>query len=340
MKKREIMTSSVQNFTDAVGNTPLIRLRKASELTGCEIYGKAEFLNPGGSIKDRAAKQIILEGEKNNEIEKGGLIIEGTGGNTGIGLALVANSRGYRTLITIPNNQSDEKKDMLRLCGAHLIETPPVPYSDPENYVRTAERLAKELKISEEHGLLYSNQWDNPANPAAHLHTTGPEIWGQTKGKIDAFVCAIGTGGTIGGVGTSLRERNPAIRIGLADPEGSAMASYFEEGQLKSTGSSIMEGIGQGRLIDNVKSAQVNDVYRISDTEALLVLFDLLKEEGLCLGGSSGINIAGAIKMAQDLGPGHTVVTVLCDHGQRYQSKIYSPTFLYKEGLPSPPWLG
>ena len=229
---------------------------------------------------------------------------------------------------------------MLRLCGAHLIETPPVPYSDPENYVRTAERLAKELKSSEEHGLLYSNQWDNPANPAAHLHTTGPEIWGQTKGKIDAFVCAIGTGGTIGGVGTSLRERNPAIRIGLADPEGSAMASYFEEGQLKSTGSSIMEGIGQGRLIDNVKSAQVNDVYRISDTEALLVLFDLLKEEGLCLGGSSGINIAGAIKMAQDLGPGHTVVTVLCDHGQRYQSKIYSPTFLYKEGLPSPPWLG
>lgn len=333
------MTGSFQNFTDAIGNTPLIRLRRASQETGCEIYGKAEFLNPGGSIKDRAAKQIIFDAEKNNEIEPGGLIIEGTGGNTGIGLALVANSQGYRTLITIPDNQSSEKKEMLRLCGAQLIETPPVPYSNPENYVRTAERLATKLKKTENRGVLYANQWDNPANPAAHTSTTGPEIWAQTQGSVDAFICSIGTGGTIGGVSTALRERNPDVKIGLADPEGSAMASYFEEGRLASNGSSITEGIGQGRLIDNVKSLQIDQIYRISDSEALLVLFDLLEHEGLCLGGSSGINVAGAVKMAKALGPGHTVITVLCDHGQRYKSKLYSPAFLKEKGLPSPPWL-
>lgn len=326
-------------FVEAVGDTPLIRLRKVSEQTGCEIYGKAEFLNPGGSIKDRAARQIILDAEERGELEPGGWIVEGTGGNTGIGLALVGNARGYRTLITIPENQSEEKKAMLRLCGAELCETPVVPYAEAENYVRTAERLFGELKERESHGVLYANQWDNPSNPEAHRMGTGPEIWEQTGGSVDAFVCAIGTGGTIAGVGDALRERKAAVRIGLADPGGSAMGSYFESGEMCSQGSTIAEGIGQGRLIENVKRARVDHVYRVTDTEALHLLFDLLKEEGLCLGGSSGINVGGAVQMARELGPGHTIVTVLCDSGQRYQSTLYDPTFLASKGLPVPDWL-
>ncbi len=335
-----VVSSDIRRgFVEAVGRTPLIRLRKISERTGCEVLGKAEFLNPGGSIKDRAARQIVLDAEARGELSPGGVIVEGTGGNTGIGLALVARARGYRSVIVIPENQSQEKKDLLTLCGAELHLAPVVPYREPGNYVRTAERLAEELRAREPGGVLYANQWDNPSNREAHERGTGPEIWEQSGERVDGFVCAIGTGGTISGIGAALRARNPSVVVALSDPGGSAMGNYFEHGELRAEGSSITEGIGQGRMIGNVESAAVDRVFRISDAEALERLFELLAEEGLCLGGSSGINVAGAERLARELGPGHTVVTVLCDHGQRYQSKLYNPTFLRENGLPRPSWL-
>ena len=326
-------------FAGTVGGTPLIRLRKASEATGCEILGKAEFLNPGGSVKDRAALYMILDAEKRGALRPGGVIVEGTAGNTGIGLALAANPRGYRVVIVIPETQSREKMDMLRLCGAELMPVPAKPYRDPDNYVRMSERVAAEYAEKEPNGALWANQWDNPANWRGHYESTGPEIWDQTGGRVDGFVCAIGTGGTLAGVSTYLRERNPDVRIGLADPEGAAMYSYFATGELASEGSSITEGIGQGRVTGNVAQARVDLPFRIPDAEALPVIFDLLKDEGLCLGGSSGVNVAGAIRLARELGPGHTVVTVLCDGGQRYQSKLFNPEYLREKGLPAPGWL-
>ena len=326
-------------FSKTVGNTPLIKLKKASELTGCNILGKAEFLNPGGSVKDRAALYMILDAEKSGTLQPGGVIVEGTAGNTGIGLALVANARGYRTVIVIPETQSQEKMDMLRLCGAELMPVPAKPYKDPENYVRRSERVAAEYAEKEPNGALWANQWDNPANWKGHFESTGPEIWDQTDGKVDGFICAMGTGGTLAGISTYLKEKNPDIKIGLADPEGAAMYSYFKTGELASEGGSITEGIGQGRVTGNVAQAQVDLPYRIPDTEALPVVFDLLKDEGLCLGGSSGINVAGAIRLAQELGPGHTIVTILCDGGQRYQSKLFNPEFLKAKDLPVPDWL-
>jgi len=326
-------------FAASVGNTPLIRLRKASELTGCTILGKAEFLNPGGSVKDRAALYIILDAEKRGLLQTGGVIVEGTAGNTGIGLALVGNSRGYRTVIVMPNTQSQEKKDMLRLCGAELREVPAVPYKDANNYVHVSERLAKELAASEPNGVLWANQWDNTANREGHFRSTGPEIWRQTDGQVDGFTCAIGTGGTLAGTALFLKERNRAIRIAAADPMGAAMYHWFKHGELKSEGSSITEGIGQGRVTKNIEGAPVDDAYRIPDAEALPIVFDLLRNEGLCLGGSSGINVAGAIRMARDLGPGHTIVTILADSGTRYQSKLFNPAFLKEKGLPCPDWL-
>jgi len=328
-----------EGFVDTVGNTPLIALRKASELTSCRILGKAEFLNPGGSVKDRAAKYIILDAEERGELQPGGVVVEGTAGNTGIGLALVGNARGYRTVIVIPETQSQEKKDMLRLCGAELREVPAVPFKNPENYVHVAERLAKELSASAPRGVLYANQWDNLSNRDGHFRSTAPEIWEQTEGRVDGFSCAIGTGGTLAGVGLFLKERNRDVVIAAADPMGAAMYDYFKHGKLASEGSSITEGIGQGRVTRNIDGAPVDHAYRISDEEMLPIVFDLLDEEGLCLGGSSGINVAGAIRLAKDLGPGHTVVTVLCDSGTRYQSKLFNPTFLRSKGLPVPGWL-
>src|SRR4051795_5344069 len=320
-------------FIGTVGNTPLIRLRRASELTGCNILGKAEFLNPGGSVKDRAALFIVKDAEERGLLRPGGVIVEGTAGNTGIGLALVGNARGYRTLIVIPETQSQEKKDMLRLCGAELREVPAVPYKDPNNYVHVSERVAKEL------GAFWANQWDNTANADGHYRSTGPEIWQQTGGKIDGFTCAIGTGGTLAGVSRYLKEKNPKVRIVVADPMGAAMYSWFKRGELKSEGSSITEGIGQGRVTRNVAMAKVDDAYQIPDSEALPLLFDLAKHEGLILGGSSAINLAGAIRLARDLGPGHTVVTILADSGTRYQSKLYNAAFLRQKSLPVPDWL-
>jgi cysteine synthase len=328
-----------EDFTDTVGNTPLIKLKKASELTGCTILGKAEFLNPGGSVKDRAAKYIILDAEERGDLKPDGVIVEGTAGNTGIGLALVGNSRGYRTVIVIPETQSDEKKDMLRLCGVELREVPAVPFKDPNNYVRVSERLAQELAESEPNGVLYANQWDNTSNRNAHVRSTGPEIWDQTDGTVDGFTCAIGTGGTIAGTSEFLKSKNKNIRTAVADPMGSAMYEYFKNGELKSDGNSITEGIGQGRITGNIDGAMIDDAYQIHDRDALPLIFDLLKDEGLCLGGSSGINIAGAVRMAQDLGPGHTIVTVLCDYGTRYMSKLFNPAFLREKELPVPDWL-
>ena len=327
------MTDIRDGFLGTIGNTPLIRLRGPSELTGCEILGKAEFLNPGGSVKDRAALYIILDAEKRGLLARGGVVVEGTAGNTGIGLALVGNARGYRTVIVIPETQSQEKKDMLRLCGAELREVPAVPYKNPDNYVHVSERLAKEM------GAFWANQWDNTANREGHILSTGPEIWAQTEGKIDGFTCAIGTGGTLAGVALYLKSKNPKIRIAAADPLGAAMYSWFKHGELKSEGSSITEGIGQGRVTKNIDGAPVDDAYQIADDEALPWVFRLLKEEGLCLGGSSAINIAGAIRLAKDLGPGHTVVTILADSGTRYQSKLFNPAFLKEKGLPFPDWL-
>ncbi|MFN4282084.1 MAG: cysteine synthase A [Alphaproteobacteria bacterium] len=326
-------------FLGTIGKTPLIRLRKASDDTGCEIYGKAEFLNPGGSVKDRAALFIIRDAEKRGALKPGGVIVEGTAGNTGIGLALVGNARGYRSVIVIPETQSQEKKDMLRLCGAELIEIPAVPYSDPNNYVKYSGRLAEELAAKEPNGAVWANQFDNVANRMAHIEGTGPEIWRQTDGKIDGFTCAVGTGGTLAGIAIALKERNPKIQIALADPMGAALYSYYKTGELKSEGTSITEGIGQGRITKNLEDAPIDDAFQVTDEEALPVVFDLLKYEGLCLGGSSGINVAGAIKLAKKMGPGHTIVTILCDTGQRYQSKLFNPKFLRERNLPVPDWL-
>jgi cysteine synthase A len=320
-------------FVGTIGNTPLIRLRGPSQLTGCNILGKAEFLNPGGSVKDRAALYIILDAEKRGLLKPGGVIVEGTAGNTGIGLALVGNARGYRTVIVMPDTQSQEKKDMLRLCGAELREVPAVPYKDPNNYVHVSERVAKEL------GAFWANQWDNTANRDGHYRSTGPEIWEQTEGRVNAFTCAIGTGGTLAGVSKFLKEKDSRIRTVAADPMGASMYSWFKHGKLKSQGNSITEGIGLGRVTKNVEGAQVDDAYQIPDAEALPWIFRLLREEGLCIGGSSGINVAGAIRLAKELGPNHTVVTILADSGTRYQSKLFNPAFLKEKGLPFPEWL-
>ncbi len=326
-------------FIGIIGNTPLIRLHRASKQTGCEILGKAEFLNPGSSVKDRAALFIIKDAEQRGALEPGGLIVEGTAGNTGIGLALCGNALGYRTLIVIPETQSQEKKDMLRLCGAELKEVPAVPYRDPNNYVHVAERLAKKMAETEQKGVLYANQWDNTANRRAHYEGTGPEIWRQTGGKVDGFICAIGTGGTLAGVSMFMKEKSPGIAIGIADPLGASMYSYYATGELKAEGSSITEGIGQGRITKNLEGAAVDEPFQITDEEALPFIFDLLKLEGLCLGGSSAINIAGAVKLAKKMGPGHTIVTILADYGSRYQSKLFNPQFLKEKGLPVPDWL-
>ena len=326
-------------FVDSVGNTPLIRLRKASEQTGCTILGKAEFLNPGGSVKDRAAKYIVLDAEARGVLEPGGLIVEGTAGNTGIGLALVGNARGYRTLIVIPDTQTREKKEALKLCGAELREVPAVPYRDPNNYVHIAERWAAELAETEPHGVLYANQWDNTANREGHCASTGPEIWRQTEGQVDAFICAVGTGGTLAGVSEYLKQRNPNIVTAVADPMGAAIFSWVKTGELSSQGSSITEGIGQGRITGNLDGAKIDDAFRISDEEMMPICFDLLLEEGLLMGGSSAVNVAGAIRLASELGPGKTIVTLLCDSGSRYQSKLFNPEFLASKGLPTPPWL-
>ena len=322
-----------------IGNTPLIRLRRASEETGCTILGKAEFLNPGQSVKDRAALYIIRDAVERGLIEPGGIVVEGTAGNTGIGLATVGNAMGFRSVIVIPETQSREKKDALRIMGVELVEVPAVPYKNPNNYVKYSARLAKALAKTTEHGVIWANQFDNVANRRAHVETTGREIWEQTEGKVDGFVCAVGTGGSLAGVSLALKERNRDVCIALADPYGSAIYSWYKTGELKSEGNSITEGIGQGRITANLEGARLDEAYRIADSEALEILFSLLIEEGLCLGGSSGINIAGAIRLARDLGPGHTIVTLLCDLGTRYQSKLYNPEFLRQKGLPEPPWL-
>jgi cysteine synthase A len=323
----------------AIGNTPLIKLRRASEATGCTILGKAEFMNPGQSVKDRAALFIIQDAVKSGALRPGGIIVEGTAGNTGIGLTLVGNAMGFRSVIVIPETQSQEKKDMLRLIGAELVEVPAVPYANPNNYVKVSGRLAAALSASEPNGAIWANQFDNVANRAGHIETTGPEIWQQTEGKVDGFICAVGTGGTLAGVAIALKERNPDIKIGVADPHGAALYSYYTSGVLKSEGSSMTEGIGQGRITKNLEGAPVDLAFRIPDEEALPIIFDLIEHEGLCLGGSSGINVAGAIRLAQDLGPGHTIVTVLADYGNRYQSKLFNPEFLRSKGLPAPAWL-
>ena len=322
-----------------MGNTPLIKLRKASELTGCTILGKAEFLNPGGSIKDRAALAIVEDAERRGLLKPGGVIVEGTAGNTGIGLALVGNAKGYRTVIVMPETQSQEKKDMLRLCGADLRLVPAVPYANPGNYVRYSETLALELAKTEPNGVLWANQFDNLANREGHARTTAQEIWEQTSGKVDAFTCSVGTGGTLAGVAIGLKEHSKDIQIVLADPLGSALFNYYAHGELKAEGTSITEGIGQGRITRNLEDAPIDDQLQVTDHEALPVVFDLLKEEGICVGGSSGVNVMAAIKVAQRLGPGHTVVTVLCDWGHRYQSKLFNPSFLQERGLPVPDWL-
>ncbi len=326
-------------FAESIGRTPLIRLRHASEATGCEILGKAEFANPGGSVKDRAALFIVRDAEERGTLRPGGVIVEGTAGNTGIGLALVGNALGYRSVIVIPETQSQEKKDMLRLCGADLREVPAVPYKDPGNYVKVSGRLAEELAKTEANGAIWANQFDNLANRRAHYETTGPEIWEQTEGRIDAFVSAVGTGGTLAGVGAFLKERNKDVVTALADPMGSALYNYYAHGELKAEGTSITEGIGQGRITANLEGAAVDEAFRITDAEMLTVAFDLLKDEGLCLGGSSGINVAGAIRLARTLGPGHLIVTILADLGTRYQSKMFNPSFLRQKDLPAPDWL-
>lgn len=322
-----------------IGNTPLIRLNAASELTGCEILGKAEFLNPGQSVKDRAALFIIRDAERKGLLRPGGVIVEGTAGNTGIGLTLVAKALGYRTVIVIPETQSQEKKDALRLLGAELVEVPAVPYKNPNNYVKLSGRLAEELAKTEPNGAIWANQFDNIANREAHIQTTAPEIWEQTDGKVDGFICAVGSGGTLAGTGIGLKQKNANVKIGLADPEGAALYEFYRNGELKSEGSSITEGIGQGRITANLEGFTPDFAYRITDAEALPLVFDLVEKEGLCLGGSSGINIAGAIRLAKDLGPGHTIVTILCDYGNRYQSKLFNPDFLKSKGLPIPQWL-
>jgi cysteine synthase A len=327
------------DLLDAIGHTPLIRLKRASEATGCEILGKAEFMNPGQSVKDRAALYIIRDALARGTLRPGGTVVEGTAGNTGIGLALVGNVLGLRTVIVIPETQSQEKKDMLRLAGAELVEVPAVPYRDPNNYVKASGRLAEKLAASEPNGAMWANQFDNIANRQAHIETTGPEIWNDTQGKVDGFVCAVGTGGTLAGIGIALKAKNPAVTIALADPMGAALYSWYTKGELKTEGSSITEGIGQVRVTENLVGAPVDVAYQIPDEEALPIIFDLLEHEGLCLGGSSGINVAGAIRLARRLGPGKTIVTILCDYGTRYQTKLFNPDFLRSKNLPVPGWL-
>jgi cysteine synthase len=326
-------------IAEAIGNTPLIKLKRASEQTGCTILGKAEFMNPGQSVKDRAALFIIEQAVKCGELRPGGVIVEGTAGNTGIGLALVGSALGFRSVIVIPDTQSQEKKDALRICGAELVEVPAVPYANPNNYVKVSGRLAGELAKTEPNGAIWANQFDNVANRDGHVKTTGPEIWNQTDGKVDGFTCAVGTGGTLAGVAIALKERNRSIKIALADPFGAALYSYYTTGVLKAEGSSITEGIGQSRITRNLEGAPIDTAYRIPDEEAVALIFDLLEHEGLCLGGSSGINVAGAIRLARDLGPGHTIVTVLADYGTRYQTRLFNPEFLRRKGLPVPSWL-
>ncbi|MFN3293846.1 MAG: cysteine synthase A [Gemmobacter sp.] len=326
-----------RDLADSIGKTPLIRLRAASEATGCDIWGKAEFLNPGQSVKDRAALYIIKDAVAKGLLRPGGTIVEGTAGNTGIGLALVGASMGFRTVIVIPETQSQEKKDMLRLAGAELVQVPAAPYSNPNNYVRYSGRLAEELARTEPNGAIWANQFDNVANRQAHVETTGPEIWEQTGGKVDGFICAVGSGGTLAGVAMALQPKG--VKIGLADPEGAALHSFYTTGELKAHGSSITEGIGQGRITANLQGFRPDFSYRIPDAEALPIVFDLLEHEGLCLGGSSGINVAGAMRLARELGPGHSIVTILCDYGTRYQSKLFNPDFLRGKGLPVPHWL-
>ncbi len=328
-----------RSVLDAIGNTPLIRLNRASEATGCEILGKAEFMNPGASVKDRAALYIVRDAERRGLLRPGGRIVEGTAGNTGIGLAMVAGALGYKTTIVIPRTQSQEKKDAIRLLGAELVEVDALPYSNPDNYVRFSGRLAETLNANEPAGAIWANQFDNVANRQAHFETTGPEIWNQTDGRVDGFICAVGSGGTLAGVAQALRARNPEIKIGLADPGGAALYSYYAHGELKAEGTSISEGIGQGRITANLEGLTIDNPYRIDDAEMMQAIFDLVSHEGLVMGGSTGINVAGAIRMAKDLGPGHTIVTILCDQGARYQSKIFNPEFLRERGLPSPPWL-
>ena len=327
-----------KDFVDTIGNTPLIKLNKASEITGCEIYGKAEFLNPGSSIKDRAAKGIILDAIAKKNLLPGGTIVEGTAGNTGIGLGLVGNSLGYKTLIVMPETQSQEKKDALKLIGCELKLVPALPYSNPGNYIRQSEKIAETLRKTSQNGVLWANQFDNIANQMSHYNSTGPEIWEQTSGKIDGFTCAVGTGGTLSGTGLFLKEKNKNIKIALTDPYGSGLYNY-ENGEMKAEGNSITEGIGQGRITKNLENCPVDLSFRTDDNQALNIIFDLLKEEGLFLGGSSGINVAGAIKLAKELGPGKTIVTILCDSGQRYQSKIWNPSFLKSKDLVVPNWL-
>ena len=327
------------SVTEAIGGSPLIKLKAASEATGCAILGKAEFMNPGGSVKDRAALAIVRDAVASGALRPGGCIVEGTAGNTGIGLGMVASALGYRAVIVIPDTQTQEKKDMLRLVGAELIEVPATPYSNPNNYVKYSGRLAEKLAQSEVNGAIWANQFDNLANRRGHYKTTGPEIYADTQGRIDGFACAVGTGGTLAGVGMALKERNKDIKIALADPFGAALYSWYTDGVLKSEGSSITEGIGQGRITANLEGAPVDFAYRISDDEALTIVFDLAEHEGLLLGGSSGINIAGAMRLARELGPGHTIVTILCDSGVRYASKMFNPEFLRSKGLPVPGWL-
>ncbi|MBU0738745.1 MAG: cysteine synthase A [Alphaproteobacteria bacterium] len=324
---------------EAIGNTPLIRLKGASQATGCTILGKAEFLNPGQSVKDRAALFIIRDAERRGLLRPGGVIVEGTAGNTGIGLTLVAKALGYRTVIVIPETQSQEKKDALKLLGAELVEVPAVPYKNPNNYVKISGRLAAQLAKSEPNGAIWANQFDNTVNRDAHIETTAKEIYEQTGGAVDGFICAVGSGGTLAGTGIGLRNMKPSVKIGLADPEGAALFEYYKNGELKSSGSSITEGIGQGRITANLEGFAPDFAYQIPDSEALDIVFDIVENEGICLGGSSGINIAGAMRLARELGPGHTIVTILCDYGNRYQSKLYNPDFLRSKGLPVPAWL-
>jgi cysteine synthase len=335
----EMLMHIRDGILEAIGNTPLIKLKRASEETGCTILGKAEFMNPGQSVKDRAALFIIMDALNNGRIERGGVVVEGTAGNTGIGLALVGNALGLRSVIVIPDTQSQEKKDMLRLCGAELVEVPAVPYANPNNYVKVSGRLAAELGKTEARGAIWANQFDNVANRDGHVKTTGREILDQTGGRIDGFVCAVGTGGTLAGIAIALKDCNPAVKIALADPMGAALYSFYTTGVLKSEGSSITEGIGQGRITKNLEGAPVDTAFQIPDDEAVSIIFDLIADEGLCLGGSSGINVAGAVRLARELGPGHTIVTVLCDYGTRYQSRLFNPAFLRSKGLPVPGWL-
>jgi cysteine synthase A len=327
------------NVIDLIGNTPLVRLRRASEETGCDILGKCEFLNPGQSVKDRAALFIIQDAIRRGELKPGGIVVDGTAGNTGIGLAVVANALGMRTVIVIPETQTQEKKDTLRSLGADLVEVPAVPYRNPNNYVKVSGRIAERLARTEPNGAIWANQFDNVANRQAHVETTGPELWEQTGGKVDGFICAGGTGGTLAGVAIALRERKPDVVIGIADPPGAALFSYYTTGELKAEGSSITEGIGQGRVTANLTGLKIDRPYQIPDEESLPVVFDLLKHEGLCLGASSGVNVAGAIRLARDLGRGHTIVTILCDSGTRYTSRLFNPDFLRSKNLPVPDWL-